>query len=130
MRIRGLIAGYPTMQFFYHNENYGFSAGFSYEVQKKADSLLEETSQETVKKNPTENPTENLSDLEKKIIFVLRDNPAYTQKQIAEALSIGYTTVREYIVRLRNKGAICRIGPDKGGYWQVIETKDNSDEIE
>ena len=134
VRIRGLIAGYPTMQFFYHNENYGFSAGFSYEVQKEANPLLKETGKETgketVKKNPTENPTENLSDLEKKIIFVLRDNPAYTQKQIAEALSIGYTTVREYIVRLRNKGAICRIGPDKGGYWQVVETKDNSDEIE
>ena len=47
VRIRGLIADYPTMQFFYRNENYGFSAGFSYEVQKKADPLIEEIGQET-----------------------------------------------------------------------------------
>ena len=49
VRIRGLIADYPTMQFFYRNESYGFSAGFSYEVQKNADSLIEETGKEIVK---------------------------------------------------------------------------------
>ena len=47
VRIRGLIADYPTMQFFYHNENYGFTAGFSYEVQREANPLIEETRQET-----------------------------------------------------------------------------------
>ena len=47
VRIRGLIADYPTMQFFYHNENYGFTAGFSYEVQWDANPLNEEIGQET-----------------------------------------------------------------------------------
>ena len=37
------------MQFFYHNENYGFSAGFSYEVQRNANQEGEETGQETGK---------------------------------------------------------------------------------
>ena len=30
-------------------------------------------------------------------------------------------------VRLRNKGAIRRIGPDNGGHWKGVESKDNSD---
>lgn len=71
------------------------------------------------KNNPTENPTENLISLEEKIIETLRSNPSFTQKQLAEELAIGYTTIREYITKLRKKGAISRIGPDKGGYWQV-----------
>lgn len=49
VRIRGLIADYPTMQFFYRNENYGFSAGLSYEVQRDANREIEETGQETGK---------------------------------------------------------------------------------
>ena len=35
------------MQFFYRNENHGFSAGFSYEVQRNANQEIEETGKET-----------------------------------------------------------------------------------
>jgi len=67
---------------------------------------------ENTTESPTESPTE-------KIIEILKRNPSFTQKQLAEELSVGYTTIREYITKLRKKGAISRIGPDKGGYWQV-----------
>lgn len=70
-------------------------------------------------KNPTENPTENLTQLERKIVDVLENNPSCTQKQLAEEIAVGYNTVREYIVRLRNKGAITRIGSARSGYWKV-----------
>lgn len=50
---------------------------------------------------------------------VLENNPSCTQKQLAEEIAVGYNTVREYIVRLRNKGAITRVGSARGGYWKV-----------
>ena len=55
---------------------------------------------------------------------VLRKNPNYTQKQVADEIGIGFVTVREYIGKLRKKGVLVRVGPDKGGHWQVNERAD------
>ncbi|MCQ2272602.1 MAG: putative DNA binding domain-containing protein [Bacteroidales bacterium] len=84
--------------------------------------------------NPTENPTENpienptekksLTPLEAKIVGTLKKNPTYSQKQIADEIGVGFTTVREYIGKLKKKGLLIRVGPDKGGYWKVTEEKD------
>lgn len=90
--------------------------------------------------NPTENPTEkettekdlqkdlqnptekkSLTPLEAKIVGTLKKNPTYSQKQIADEIGVGFTTVREYVGKLKKKGLLIRIGPDKGGYWQVTE---------
>lgn len=73
--------------------------------------------------NPTENPTENVSltPLERKLIEVLKQNPDFTQKQMADEIGIGFVTVREYIGKLKKKGILIRVGPDKGGRWQVNE---------
>ncbi len=78
-----------------------------------------DTCTENPTKNPTENPTENLTQLERKIVDVLLKNPSCTQKQLAEEVAVGYSTIREYIVRLRNKGTISRIGSARSGYWTV-----------
>ena len=76
--------------------------------------------------NPTENPTEkkSLTPLEAKIVGTLKKNPTYSQKQIADEIGVGFTTVREYIGKLKKKGLLTRVGPDKGGYWQVTEKKE------
>lgn len=93
----------------------------------------QETTEKTTEKdlekdlqNPTENPTEkkSLTPLEAKIVGTLKKNPTYSQKQIADEIGVGFTTVREYIGKLKKKGLLTRVGPDKGGYWQVTEKKD------
>jgi ATP-dependent DNA helicase RecG len=59
--------------------------------------------------------------LEQEILAVLEKNPSVTQKEIAHQLNIGSETVKEYVSKLKVKGVLRRVGPDKGGYWKVIQ---------
>ncbi len=78
------------------------------------------------KKNTPQNPPEktpqkNLTSLEHKIFIILKENPKISRKKIAEMLGISPNTVKEYIEKLKNKGMLKRIGPAKGGYWEVTD---------
>jgi len=66
----------------------------------------------------TQKTTQKIT-LSEKIIGIIKDNPTITQKEIAEAIIISPNTVKEYIAKLKREGKIKRIGPDKGGHWEV-----------
>jgi ATP-dependent DNA helicase RecG len=59
--------------------------------------------------------------LREKILSVIRDNPDVTRNGIAEFLKISPNTVKEYIAKLKKKEKLKRIGPDRGGHWEVVE---------
>jgi ATP-dependent DNA helicase RecG len=42
-----------------------------------------------------------------------------TTKELAEHLGIGQRAVEKQIEKLKREGRLQRIGPDKGGHWQV-----------
>lgn len=42
-----------------------------------------------------------------------------TTASLSEALGISTTAVERHISRLKADGIIYRIGPDKGGHWNV-----------
>lgn len=54
------------------------------------------------------------------ICALLRQQPKMTTKKIAEALSISQRTVLRHLERLKETGAIRRVGPTKGGKWEVL----------
>jgi fido (protein-threonine AMPylation protein)/biotin operon repressor len=56
-----------------------------------------------------------------KIIKILSNNPTTTVRELSEMLSLSRRGVEEQIKSLKQKGIIRRIGPDKGGHWQVIK---------
>ena len=71
----------------------------------------------TIHKTPHKTPhKKTLSD---RIIELLEENPAITQKEAAAILDIGFFTMREYFSKLKKAGKIKRIGSRKGGYWRV-----------
>jgi ATP-dependent DNA helicase RecG len=41
--------------------------------------------------------------------------------ELAEQLNVTRRTIHRDIDKLKQKGLIERIGPDKGGYWKVIQ---------
>ena len=43
---------------------------------------------------------------------------------LARRIGITPKAVEKQIARLKADGALRRIGPDKGGYWQVVEKAD------
>ena len=54
-----------------------------------------------------------------RILEMLQQNPAMTIPDLAEALTISTRAVEKQIMRLRNEGRLRRIGPAKGGHWEV-----------
>ena len=56
------------------------------------------------------------------------NNPLITTQEIADELGISRRAVAKQIANMGEKGLITRIGPDKGGYWQVNENVDTKTE--
>ncbi len=55
-----------------------------------------------------------------KIIALIKDNPDITTQEIADQIGIIRRGVAKHIKKLQEKGIIRRVGPDKGGHWEVI----------
>ncbi len=58
-----------------------------------------------------------------KIAALMRANRAIGAKEIAQGLGISQRAVEKHIAALKQKGVLKRIGPDKGGYWEIAEGK-------
>ena len=55
-----------------------------------------------------------------KILVAIAENPKVSQKQLSELLGISRRGIEWNMKKLQNEGIIRRIGPDRGGFWQVI----------
>ena len=49
------------------------------------------------------------------------ENKYISKKEISEKIGISTTAVDKNIAKLKEKGIIKRIGPAKGGHWEVKE---------
>jgi len=55
------------------------------------------------------------------IINCLNENIYSSAKEIAIKIGVSQRKVEENIAKLKKKGLLNRIGPAKGGHWQVIQ---------
>jgi predicted HTH transcriptional regulator len=58
-----------------------------------------------------------------KIVALMSENPKITRHELALFLSISEDAVKQQIAKLVEKQIIRRVGPDKGGHWEVLEKK-------
>ena len=49
------------------------------------------------------------------------ENPNISVRDLSDIIGISKRKIEENISKLKKKGLIKRIGPAKGGYWEVIE---------
>ena len=54
------------------------------------------------------------------ILRLIAGNPYISQSELAESIGISVTAIGNNIKTMRNK-YLRRVGPDKGGFWEVIE---------
>ena len=50
----------------------------------------------------------------------MSQNAYITTKGLADEVKISQRKIKENISKLKDKGLIKRIGPDKGGHWEVL----------
>lgn len=58
-----------------------------------------------------------------RIISLINENPRHSAKSLAEAIGISAKGIEKQLAKLKAQGVIRRIGPDKGGLWEVVATE-------
>ena len=58
-----------------------------------------------------------------KILEILAEEPTCTYDELAEQLGVSRRAITKQIKNLREEGKLRRIGPDKGGHWEVVGTE-------
>ena len=113
VRIRQWLKAYPDV---------------GYEISEMGDFFRIEVAHATVKDLKTRDGLpetlpvklpETLPDLQKSIVLQMRSNPKVTYDQLAKANQKSREAIRKNIGRLKELGIVKRIGPDKGGHWEV-----------
>ncbi len=83
----------------------------------------EKTTKKTTKKttpSPLSATTRSPKSAEK-ILAIVRAMPDVTVRELAEATGLSVDGVNWNIRKLKSSGRLLRIGPDKGGHWQVVD---------
>jgi ATP-dependent DNA helicase RecG len=95
------------------------SEGFMVTVFSKTDLKTTSAQQEIVVENVVGNVVENVVENESKIIGFLIEKNTLSAKSLANKMEMTERTIQRYLKTLADKGVLSRIGPAKGGHWQI-----------
>ena len=74
-----------------------------------------------IKENVTLDVTlNNLSNIESKVLNMIRENPKITREEISNRVSKNIRTIQRITNSLVGKGYILRIGNNRFGYWELL----------
>jgi ATP-dependent DNA helicase RecG len=76
---------------------------------------------QTVEKRLVEGLVERLAESQRKIIELIRQDPSISKKALSGKIGISSTAIDKNIDQLKKKGLLKRVGPDKGGHWELME---------
>ena len=74
----------------------------------------------TEKVNATENVTDASQKTSQKIIDLIKEDSYISTTKMAEIIGIDRRNIARNIKKLQEQGVVRRVGPDKGGFWEVI----------
>ena len=81
----------------------------------------EEISQESTLKSTLKDTLKGtLKGTQKTIVEIIISNPNVTIPEVARQLDLNSRGIAKHFKVLQDKGVIRRVGPDKGGHWEVI----------
>jgi len=70
---------------------------------------------------------EKLSANQKMILENIKKEPLISAKELAVLVGISPRKIEENIAKLKLKGVLERLGPDKGGHWEIIHKEKDDD---
>ena len=74
---------------------------------------------ETTRKRPETDQQKQ----ENVILELIKENPHIQRKELVSRLGIHESSVKRRLASLQEKGIIKHIGPNKGGYWELINAE-------
>jgi len=91
------------------------------EKRSTSDEISENNGEKDLEKDLGKDLENFLSQNQKKVIDAIRRNKNITQLELSVIVGINEKNIRNNIAKLKEKGFLERIGPDKGGYWKVLK---------
>lgn len=85
---------------------------FSYDLNRYINS-----SDDIINNNGAENGAEKMID--EIILDAIKNNPEITRAELAKITGKGTTTIYRWLKKMQDSNKIVRIGPDKGGHWEI-----------
>ena len=82
--------------------------------EKDTEKDIVETTEKTIQKT-TQKTTQ-------KILSLIERNSNITRQELAELCGISPDGIKWQLKKMQDKGLIRRVGPDKGGHWEIVET--------
>ena len=101
-----------TIIFYFERDDVRFS------VSGTQDGTQEKSSQKTPQETPQETPQKT----PQKILELVKEDAYITTQRMADLIGIDRSNVARAIKKLQLQGILRRVGPDKGGYWEIIST--------
>jgi len=78
-------------------------------------------SEKSVRKIGQKNRSEkSVKKIDERIVELMRATPVITQNEMIDKLGVARSTVILHIASLKESGRVRRVGPDKGGHWEVL----------
>ncbi len=71
------------------------------------------------KEGVVEKVEEKVVENQKKILEEIRKDKYTTAKKLSATIGISERKIQDNMRKLREKGLIKRVGPDKGGHWKI-----------
>ena len=68
-----------------------------------------------------EREVEIITDNQKMILEMIGINPFVSKKEMSETVGIRSSSIDKNITTLKEKGHLKRVGPAKGGHWEIIK---------
>ena len=91
-------------------------------VQESEEKTTQKTQQKSSQKSTLESTLKStLKGTLKRIVESIEDNPNITIDNVAELLQMNRRGIVKHFKNLQAQGIIRRVGPDKGGHWEIIK---------
>lgn len=67
-----------------------------------------------------ENAAKTTQKTAQKILDILAKNPSATRAELASATGLSPDGIKWNLDKLKKSGKIRRVGPDRGGHWEIV----------
>ena len=88
------------------------------------DSILgaEATEKKPEAKTAQKNDQKTAQKTDQRLIARIQQKPEITRQELAIELGITDSGIKYHLKKMQDKGLLRRVGPDKGGHWEVVHT--------
>ena len=80
-----------------------------------------QTTQTTTQTSTEDGVEKSAEKSAEKILKLIESNPQITVRELTKIVGLSRRGVEKNIKKLQEHGILKRVGPDKGGHWEVLE---------